>query len=43
MKTKFAALGAEPMPMGPAQFGKLVADDTEKWSKVIRTANIKMD
>jgi tripartite-type tricarboxylate transporter receptor subunit TctC len=43
MKTKFAALGAEPMPMGPAQFGKLVADDTEKWGKVIRAANIKMD
>jgi tripartite-type tricarboxylate transporter receptor subunit TctC len=43
MKAKFAALGAEPMPMGPAAFGKLLADDTEKWAKVIHTANIKMD
>jgi tripartite-type tricarboxylate transporter receptor subunit TctC len=43
MKARFAALGAEPMPMGPAAFGKLVADDTAKWGKVIRTANIKMD
>jgi tripartite-type tricarboxylate transporter receptor subunit TctC len=43
LKARFAALGAEPMPMGPAAFGKLLADDTEKWGKVIRTANIKMD
>jgi hypothetical protein len=38
-----ANLGAEPMPMGPAEFGKLLADDTEKWAKVIRSADIKMD
>jgi hypothetical protein len=25
----------------PADFGKLIADDTEKWAKVIRAANIK--
>ncbi len=43
MKARFADLGAEPMPMGPAEFGKFVADDTEKWAKVIHTANIKMD
>jgi tripartite-type tricarboxylate transporter receptor subunit TctC len=43
MKAKFAELGAEPMPMGPAELGKLLADDTEKWGKVIRTANIKME
>jgi tripartite-type tricarboxylate transporter receptor subunit TctC len=43
MKAKMANLGAEPMPMGPAAFGKLVADDTEKWAKVIHAANIKMD
>ena len=43
MKAKFAELGAEPMPMGPAELGKLLADDTEKWAKVIHSANIKME
>ncbi len=43
MQARFAKLGAEPMPMDGAQFGKLVADETEKWAKVIRTANIKVD
>jgi len=43
MKAKMAHLGAEPMPMGPDQFGKLLADDTEKWAKVIRAANIHLD
>jgi tripartite-type tricarboxylate transporter receptor subunit TctC len=43
MTAKMAKLGAEPMPMGPDAFGRLVADDTEKWAKVIRAANIKVD
>jgi len=43
MKAKMANLGAEPMPMGPDAFGKLLADDTEKWAKVIRAANIHME
>jgi hypothetical protein len=29
------------MPLSPAAFGKLLIDDTEKWAKVIRAANIK--
>jgi hypothetical protein len=29
--------------MAPAEFGKLVADETEKWAKVIRAANIKVE
>jgi hypothetical protein len=29
--------------MGPDAFGKLIADDTEKWGKVIRSANIHLD
>jgi tripartite-type tricarboxylate transporter receptor subunit TctC len=41
MVARFAALGLTPMPMTPAEFGKLIADETEKWGKVIRTANIK--
>jgi len=41
LKARFAELGGEPMPMTPAEFGKLVVTETEKWAKVIRTANIK--
>jgi tripartite-type tricarboxylate transporter receptor subunit TctC len=41
LKTRFAELGGEPMPMTPAEFGKLVVTETEKWAKIIRTANIK--
>ena len=41
LKTRFAELGGEPMPMTPAEFGKLVVVETEKWAKVIRAANIK--
>jgi tripartite-type tricarboxylate transporter receptor subunit TctC len=41
MKARFADLGGEPMPMTPAEFAKLIADETEKWAKVIRRANLK--
>jgi tripartite-type tricarboxylate transporter receptor subunit TctC len=41
LKTRFAELGGEPMPMTPVEFGKLVVVETEKWAKVIRAANIK--
>jgi tripartite-type tricarboxylate transporter receptor subunit TctC len=37
-----ARLGA-PLALSPAEFGKLIADETEKWGKVIRAANIKAD
>jgi tripartite-type tricarboxylate transporter receptor subunit TctC len=43
MKARMAALGAEPMPMGPSELGTLIADDTAKWAKVIPAANIKME
>ena len=43
IKARLADLGAVPMPMVPAEFGKLIADETEKWGKVIRAANIKPD
>jgi tripartite-type tricarboxylate transporter receptor subunit TctC len=43
MKAKLADLGAEPMIMTPAEFGKFVADETEKWSKVIKSAGIKVE
>ena len=33
MKARIADLGSEAMPMTPAEFGKLVADETEKWAR----------
>jgi tripartite-type tricarboxylate transporter receptor subunit TctC len=41
MKARLAELGATTLPGSPADFGKLIADETEKWAKVIRAANIK--
>ena len=41
IRARFANLGAEPMPMTPADFGKFIADEIEKWAKVIRFAAIK--
>jgi tripartite-type tricarboxylate transporter receptor subunit TctC len=41
LKARFADLGAAVFPSSPAEFGKLIADETEKWAKVIRAANIK--
>jgi tripartite-type tricarboxylate transporter receptor subunit TctC len=41
LKARFADLGAETMPMTPAEFGKFVAAETEKWGKVIKLAGIK--
>jgi tripartite-type tricarboxylate transporter receptor subunit TctC len=43
MKARLAELGAEPMPMTPAEFGKLIAEDTKKWAKVVKFAGIKPD
>jgi tripartite-type tricarboxylate transporter receptor subunit TctC len=43
MKARFADLGGVALPGSPAAFGKLIADETEKWAKVIHTANIKAE
>jgi tripartite-type tricarboxylate transporter receptor subunit TctC len=43
IKARLADLGFAPAPMSPAQFGKFIADETEKWAKVIRTAGIKAE
>jgi tripartite-type tricarboxylate transporter receptor subunit TctC len=40
---RFHELGGEPMAMTPAEFGKLIADETDKWAKVIRVAHIKLE
>ena len=36
-------VGGTVLTGSPANFGKLVAEETEKWAKVIRTANIKAE
>jgi len=41
MKAQLADLGGIVLALSPAEFGKLIADETEKWGKVIRAANIK--
>jgi tripartite-type tricarboxylate transporter receptor subunit TctC len=41
MKARIADLGSEGMPMTPAEFGKLVADETEKWGKVVKFTGLK--
>jgi tripartite-type tricarboxylate transporter receptor subunit TctC len=41
MKTRFAEFGATMIAGPPAEFGKLLAEETEKWGKVIRFAGIK--
>ena len=43
LKTRLLELGGTLVPGSPADFGKLIADETERWAKVIRSANIKAD
>jgi tripartite-type tricarboxylate transporter receptor subunit TctC len=41
MKAHLTALGGEVLPGPPSAFGKLIADDTDKWAKVVRAAGLK--
>jgi tripartite-type tricarboxylate transporter receptor subunit TctC len=43
IRAQIADLGGTPLLGSPADFAKLIADETEKWGKVIRAANIKPD
>jgi tripartite-type tricarboxylate transporter receptor subunit TctC len=43
IKARLADLGGVVLALSPADFGKLIADETEKWGKVIRSANIKTE
>jgi tripartite-type tricarboxylate transporter receptor subunit TctC len=43
LKARFADLGAAVFPSSPAEFGKFIVDETQKWGKVIRAANIKVE
>jgi tripartite-type tricarboxylate transporter receptor subunit TctC len=42
-KARFAELGASLLPGSPADWGKLLADETEKWGKVVKFAGVKPD
>jgi tripartite-type tricarboxylate transporter receptor subunit TctC len=43
IKARLDSVGAIPMPISPAEYGKLIADETAKWAKVIRDAKIKVE
>ena len=43
LKARLADLGGDVLALSPADFGRLIVDETEKWGKVIRTANIKAE
>jgi tripartite-type tricarboxylate transporter receptor subunit TctC len=43
LQARLAELGGVPMPMTSAEFGKLVADETEKWAKVVKFSGAKAD
>ncbi|HEY7300291.1 MAG TPA: tripartite tricarboxylate transporter substrate binding protein [Xanthobacteraceae bacterium] len=43
MKPRFDDLGAEPFSMTPSEFEKFVANETDKWGKVVRAANIRLE
>ena len=43
LKARLAELGGAALPGSPADFAKLIAEETEKWGKVVRAANIKAE
>jgi tripartite-type tricarboxylate transporter receptor subunit TctC len=43
MKARLADLGGTVLPGSPAEFGKLITDETEKWAKVVKFTGIKAE
>jgi tripartite-type tricarboxylate transporter receptor subunit TctC len=43
VKARLADLGGSLIPGTPEEFGKVVADETEKWANVIRTGNVPLE
>jgi len=42
LKARLAELGCTVLPGSPAEFGKFIANETEKWGKVVKAANMKV-
>jgi tripartite-type tricarboxylate transporter receptor subunit TctC len=43
VRARMAELGSEPLPGSPGKFAKLIAEETEKWSEVVKFAGLKAD
>jgi len=43
IKAKFAQLGTETVPLMPEEWGQIIVEETERWGRVIRAANIKVE
>jgi tripartite-type tricarboxylate transporter receptor subunit TctC len=43
LKARLADVGGDVLTLSPADFGRLIAEETEKWAKVVKFANIKPD
>ena len=43
MKARFAAISGEPIEGTPAQFGRLIADETGKWAMAVKFAGLKVE
>jgi len=43
LKARLLALGIEPRPMTPPEFGKFIVEETAKWAKVIKFAGVKVE
>jgi tripartite-type tricarboxylate transporter receptor subunit TctC len=43
IKERFAALGADPLTSTSAEFGRLIADELAKWSRVIREGGVRVE
>ena len=43
LKARIAEQGAVPLPMTPVEFGKFIADETEKWAKVVKFAGVRAE
>jgi hypothetical protein len=43
MKARLAELGGTVLPGSPAEFGKFIAEEADKWGKVVKAANMKVE